>query len=188
MRPLPLAIILGVVLAVALALGLGVGLSQAHKRSKSNAAENNSVPVGTSATRSGSSSASRTRNATASIFTETGSTTAGVVIPSSLYSSFVSAFSGSSDAPFTLATSTLPVSSSSVERTDRGAGAATTDPNTITSLPTNTYRASTGNLPIPATAETTLGTEVISVISALGGTDRLRLRRAPRPTAAPVLG
>ncbi|GAA6036183.1 hypothetical protein JCM8097_006821 [Rhodosporidiobolus ruineniae] len=147
LRPLPLGILVAFIVAVALAVGLGVGLSERHSSNKDNVVQNPETSGGGPPTSTGSRSRSRTSSATT-----------GTVVPSSLFSSYTS------DHPAT--------STDSSEATDAAAAATATEtPTEITSVdssPTATTLATSGNIPVPATAQTTISGVVYSALSTGG--------------------
>jgi hypothetical protein len=188
LRPLALSIIIGVVLAIALAIGLGVGLSEAHRRHRH---EDDAKEGMTTTTTGSGGGGTRTKNAT---MINSEGTTAGTVVPNSLYSAYTSTAFRVTLTPSFSADSTatdvppraIEVSSSSVDVTSSSLPndiSAQLAPPTRTSSSddprspaSGTTLATTRNLPIPAGSSTIIGTVTLSSVRAMGATNRVRRR------------
>ncbi|GAA5918359.1 hypothetical protein JCM6882_007299 [Rhodosporidiobolus microsporus] len=143
LRPLPLGLLAAFIVAVALAVGLGVGLSTRHSSSSSDDDDSAS----SNSSRISRSLSSRSRTATIST---------GTVVPSSLYSSYTV------DHPQSESSSII---STSVSVDDDTSSSTTILLPTLTSIPSVTALATTGNIPIPAASAATVNGTVYSALT-----------------------
>ncbi|KAM0749045.1 hypothetical protein T439DRAFT_327538 [Meredithblackwellia eburnea MCA 4105] len=163
LRPLALGSLITLILIViALAVGLGVGLHKKHNASTSNSANS---PLASSGAQSGSASAYRATSTRK---------TSGTVIPSSLGSISTSAALKATTTPRATATTTIVVNPTSTDSDSESAEATGTSDGaditaaTATAVPspvTVTSKATTGNLPVPATVATTIGGTTYSALA-----------------------
>lgn len=167
LRPTALVALIGlVVLVVALAVGLGVGLSKKHNSSKSSAGGTSSGDG------AGASSSTTSRNRSS-----------GTVIPSTVELSSSRGTTARPSAATTESVSFGVVSTSDAAPQNPSAGTAqqttgaAAEAPTLTVASSVTMRASTGNLPIPASQETTITTAGSTIVVESVGTTRQRRSR-----------